>query len=72
MTAGCPAILPVAWRAPLAALSGALLAVGPPAVLLGPMLLDTVDSGWGCRRTQYGMCSLLSHDYWPQPSVMKD
>ena len=33
-------ILPVAWRAPLAALSGALLAVGPPAVLLGPMPLN--------------------------------
>ncbi|WP_192740354.1 hypothetical protein [Bradyrhizobium sp. OAE829] len=55
-------ILPVAWRAPLAALSGALLAVGPPAVLLGPMPLNSSIAVGVVGALNMAVCSLLSHD----------
>ena len=58
-------ILPVAWRAPLAplaALSGALLAIGPPAALLGPMPLDSSIAVGVVGALNMAMCSLLSHD----------
>ena len=55
-------ILPVVWRAPLAALSGALLAIGPPAALLGPMPLDSSIAVGVVGALNMAMCSLLSHD----------
>lgn len=56
-------ILPIALRAPLAALSGALLAIGPPAVLLGPMPLDSSIAIGVVGALNMAVCSLLSHDY---------
>ena len=56
-------ILPVAWRAPLTALSGALLAIGLPAALLGPMPQELSIAVGVVGALCMAVCSLLSHDY---------
>ena len=54
--------LPVSLRAPLAALSGAVLAVGPPAALLGPMPLEPSIAVGAGGAFCMGVCALLSYN----------
>jgi hypothetical protein len=55
--------LPIALRAPLIALVGAMIAIGLPAALLGPPPAElSIALGIGGALCT-GVCSLLSHDY---------
>ena len=55
--------VPISLRATLAALAGALLAIGPPAVLLGPMPLESSIGVGIVGALNMAACSLLSHRY---------
>ena len=55
--------VPIFLRATLAALAGALLAIGPPAVLLGPMPLGSSMAVGIVGALNMAACSLLSHRY---------
>ena len=55
--------LSIPLRATLAALAGALLAIGPPAVLLGPMPLESSMAVGIVGALNMAACSLLSHRY---------
>ena len=55
--------LPISLRAPLAALLGAMLAIGPMAALLGPMSLEASIAVGAIGALNMAACSLLAHDY---------
>jgi hypothetical protein len=55
--------LPISLRSSLAALAGALLAIGPPSVLLGPMPLESSMAVGVVGALNMAACSLLSHKY---------
>ena len=61
--------LPISLRSSLAALVGALLAIGPPAVLLGPMPLESSMAVGIVGALNMAACSLLSHKYRGSPSA---
>ena len=63
--------LPISLRAPLAALLGAMLAIGPIAALLGPMPLEASMAVGAVGALNMAVCSLLSHDYRRSPSAIR-
>jgi hypothetical protein len=59
--------LPISWRAPLAALVGAIAAIGPTAAMLGPMQLGESMAVGAAGAFCMSVCSLLSHDSRSSP-----
>jgi hypothetical protein len=64
-------ILPIPFRASLAALAGAVLAIGPPSVLFGPMPLESSMAVGVVGALNMAACSLLSHKYRGSPSAIR-
>jgi hypothetical protein len=56
-------ILPISLRVPLAALVGAIAAIGPTAAMLGPMSLGESMAVGAAGALNMAVCSLLSHRY---------